>query len=216
MIRTVPKLELDGIGQRYAKQIVFEGIHQTFGAGVHLLTGPSGVGKSTLLRLCATAERAASGVVRWNGTPLPRSRKALRRVLGYAPQSVDLPLDLTALEFLSHMAALKGLGRAGSHSLGLLEQLALGADASKRIMAFSGGMRRRLVLAQAFLGAPELLVLDEPTAELDGETAAQVASLVAARAEHTVVLLTTHLRAHFDSVPLAAYVVTERSLRPCS
>ncbi|MEO0420705.1 MAG: ATP-binding cassette domain-containing protein [Pseudomonadota bacterium] len=212
----MPKLELDGISQRYGKQIVFEGIHQTFDAGVHLLSGPSGVGKSTLLRVCATAEKAAGGVLRWNGSPLPRGRKALRRVLGYAPQSVDLPLDLTALEFLTHLAALKGLSRASAQCTGLLQQLGLGADADKRIVAYSGGMRRRLLLAQAFLGSPALLVLDEPTAELDAETAGQVASLVSERAEQAVVLLTTHLRAHFDGVPLAAYLVAERTLRPIS
>jgi ABC-2 type transport system ATP-binding protein len=174
---------------------VLGGISQRFGPGLTLLVGPSGAGKSTLLRLLATAERPTSGAIRWQGKLVSMDRKALRRTLGYAPQAVDLPEDLTAREFAGHMAALKGLAPAAADAqfLVLAEALGLHADVNGRISTFSGGMRRRLVFAQALLGAPELIALDEPTAELDADSAARVTALVRERARSAVVVMTTHL-----------------------
>jgi len=167
---------------------------------LNLLVGPSGAGKSTLLRLCATVERPSSGQLLWDGQPYKKVKKHLRSQLGYAPQIVDLPLDITGFEFLMHVAALKGLGKeAKKQAADILEQLGLQADRDQRIMAWSGGMRRRLILAQALMGSPKLLALDEPTAELDHETAARVSELIEHAAKTATVLLTTHLTDHFAS-----------------
>lgn len=188
-------LKTEDLVKRYGRKTVLNGVSQRFGAGLTLLVGPSGAGKSTLLRLLATAERPTSGAIRWNGQLVSMDRKALRRTLGYAPQSVDLPEDLTAREFAMHMAALKGLesGAADAQFLAIADALGLHADVNGRISTYSGGMRRRLVFAQALLGAPELIALDEPTAELDGDSAARVTALVRERAGSAVVVMTTHL-----------------------
>ncbi|MBX9747699.1 MAG: ATP-binding cassette domain-containing protein [Hyphomonadaceae bacterium] len=166
-----------------------------FAPGLTLLTGTSGAGKSTLLRLIATAERPTRGSLSWNGTKLPGARARLRRVLGYAPQAVDLPEDLTAREFAMHIAALKGLslGAADKQFAAITDAIGLHADINNRIASFSGGMRRRLIFAQALLGAPEVLALDEPTAELDGETARKLGALILERAQTAIVVMTTHL-----------------------
>lgn len=188
-------LTLTDISRSYGRKRVLDGVSATFPTGLTLLVGPSGAGKSTLLRLLATAEKPNAGAIAWDGGALPGARKALRAVLGYAPQAVDLPEDLTAREFALHMAALKGLdARTADLQFGAItERIGLHADINNRIATFSGGMRRRLVFAQAMLGAPRLLALDEPTAELDGETAASVSALIVERAAEAVVVMTTHL-----------------------
>jgi ABC-type multidrug transport system ATPase subunit len=188
-------LHLDRVSKRYGRKLVLDRVEQGFAPGLTLLVGPSGAGKSTLLRLIATAERPSAGRISWDGAPLPGARTALRRTLGYAPQAVDLPEDLTAREFSMHIAALKGLElkAADEQFLSLTDAIGLHADVNNRIATFSGGMRRRLIFAQALLGAPKLLALDEPTAELDSETAGRVNALILQRARNAVVIMTTHL-----------------------
>jgi ABC-2 type transport system ATP-binding protein len=196
-ISTEPALRLEGVSRRYGRKVVLDGVGHAFPRGLTLLVGPSGAGKSTLLRLCATAEKPSAGKLFWNGQPAISGpgRRALRQDLGYAPQAVDLPQELTAREFGLHMAALKGLrtDQADAQFRLLLEEVGLSADANGRISTFSGGMRRRLIFAQALLGSPRLLALDEPTAELDSESRARVGALVARAAQTAVVIMTTHL-----------------------
>jgi ABC-type multidrug transport system ATPase subunit len=185
-------LELKHVGKAYGRKRVLDEVSLTFRPGLSLLVGPSGAGKSTLLRLIATAERPNRGAILWNGRG---SRAALRKTLGYAPQAVDLPEDLTAREFALHIAALKGLnqGAADKQFGAITDAIGLHADINNRIASFSGGMRRRLIFAQAMLGAPEVLALDEPTAELDGETARKLSALIIERAKSAIVVMTTHL-----------------------
>ena len=192
---TMAELELDKVTKRYGRKVVLDAVSHRFPVGLTLLVGPSGAGKSTLLRLLATAERPNGGTISWDGQPLPGARRALRKVLGYAPQAVDLPEDLTAREFAMHIAALKGLdlGQADRQFAAITDAIGLHPDINNRISTFSGGMRRRLIFAQAMLGAPRLLALDEPTAELDGETARKLGALILERAREAVVIMTTHL-----------------------
>jgi len=140
MSDTPPSLRLENVSRRYGRKQVLESVSHTFPRGLTLLTGPSGAGKSTLLRLCATAEKPTSGALFWEGKALPGARIRLRRALGYAPQAVDLPEDLTAREFGLHMAALKGLnaGQADAQFRMLPDALNLGPAANRRIPSFPG------------------------------------------------------------------------------
>lgn len=197
-------LELRGVSKSYSRKVVLAEVSHTFTPGLTLLTGPSGAGKSTLLRLIATAERPNRGAISWEGRA---GRAALRRTLGYAPQAVDLPEDLTAREFAMHIAALKGLSldQADKQFGAITDAIGLHADINNRIASFSGGMRRRLIFAQALLGAPQLLALDEPTAELDFETARKLGALILERAKTAAVIMTTHLAD--ELAPYAAAVL---------
>jgi len=188
-------LQLSNVAKSYRRKSVLKNVTAGFPVGLTLLTGPSGAGKSTLLRLLASAEAPDRGEIRWDGQPLPAARKALRRSLGYAPQAVDLPDDLRARSFAMHIAALKGLDLAAADQqfAAIAAAIGLHDDLNTRIGAYSGGMRRRLIFAQALLGAPRLLALDEPTAELDIETARKVGALVVECARTAVVIMTTHL-----------------------
>lgn len=187
-------LILEAISKNYGRKTVFDQVTSRVPIGLTLLTGPSGAGKSTLLRILATAEKPSRGKISWKGTALPAGRYNLRRALGYAPQAVDLPDDLTAREFAMHMAALKGLDlvTADAQFGAITDAINLHSDINQRISTFSGGMRRRLIFAQALLGEPELIILDEPTAELDGHTAALLEVLIVERAATASVVMTTH------------------------
>ncbi|MEM7690542.1 MAG: ATP-binding cassette domain-containing protein [Pseudomonadota bacterium] len=183
------------LARAFGRKTVLTGVTASFPVGLTLLTGPSGAGKSTLLRLLATADKPSGGRIEWDGVPLPKARRALRRVLGYAPQAVDLPETLSAREFALHMAALKGLnlGEAEAQFVDIATRMGLGDDIDRAIAAYSGGMRRRLITAQALLGDPKVIALDEPTAELDAQSAAITHELVMERAARASVIMTTHL-----------------------
>lgn len=183
------------VTKRYRRKAVLTDVTHRFAPGLTLLTGPSGAGKSTLLRLVATAEKPSAGRMTWDGHGLPAARGALRRTLGYAPQAVDLPDDLTAREFAMHIAALKGLDLAAADAQfgAITDRIGLHPDINNRISTLSGGMRRRLIFAQAMLGSPRLIALDEPTAELDHETAGKLGELILERASEAIVIMTTHL-----------------------
>lgn len=208
-------LELKAVSKAYGRKHVLRDIALSFEPGLALLVGPSGAGKSTLLRLIATAERPSAGAILWNGRS---GRGALRKTLGYAPQAVDLPEDLTAREFAMHIAALKGLNQAQADKQfgAITDAIGLHADINNRIASFSGGMRRRLIFAQALLGEPNVLALDEPTAELDGETARKVAALIIERAQRAIVVVTTHLADELAPHARAVLRVEGGAVRPAS
>lgn len=204
-------LHLADIGKNYGRKTVLADVTATIGDGLTLLTGPSGAGKSTLLRILATAERPSRGRLSWEGRLLPAARRDLRAVLGYAPQSVDLPDDLTGREFARYMAALKGLDLAAADRQfgAITDAIGLHPDIDQRIAAYSGGMRRRLVFAQSLLGTPRMVILDEPTAELDPATAAKVGALIAEQAKSAAVVMTTHLSDRLDDHVSATWHVAD-------
>jgi ABC-2 type transport system ATP-binding protein len=198
------------------------GVDLAAGPGITGLLGPNGAGKTTLLRIMATVLAPDAGRVRLLGRDPgdPAGRLEIRRRLGYLPQEPGLHRDFTAFEFVDYVAILKEMtDRRARHDevRRVLELVGLGDVRGRRIKALSGGMRRRVALAQALLGEPELLLLDEPTAGLDPEQRLRFRELVSATA-HQTVLLSTHQtedvaalcarvvvldggRVHFDGTP---------------
>jgi len=217
MLKHRNMLELQNLSKTYKKQTVFEGLNHQFETGVTIITGPSGVGKSTLLRLCATVEKPSQGACLWQDRPTHKHKRLFRKILGYAPQQIDFPEDLSGLDFLRHIGALKNLSYKDATDQGevLLEKLGLFPDKDKIIQAYSGGMRRRLGLAQAFLGAPECLIIDEPTAELDSVTANIVNRLIFDHASKAVIIMTTHLaesmsHLNYETLDLGAAIISSK------
>ena len=204
-------IELKTVTKSYKTHHILRGISQKFEQGVTVITGKSGAGKSTLLRLCATVEKPSSGDILWQGGSIVKSPKTLRSQLGYAPQQIDFPPDITALDFLRYIGVLKGISSKNSSVQGmeLLKRLALEKDGDKFIHMFSGGMRRRLGLAQAFLGTPQCIILDEPTAELDLQTAGLVHDLIFEHSKMAVVLMTTHLAASMRAYTFAEFEIAQ-------
>ena len=165
--------------------------------GVFGLLGPNGSGKTTLMKIIATLLEPDSGTIEMNGADLLSRKDQTRRMLGYLPQDFGLYPTLTAWQMLDYFAKLKGVNdKKERRSLvdALLEKVNLSAERNRRLGGFSGGMRQRVGIAQALIGSPELLIVDEPTAGLDPEERSRLHNLLAESArENTVVLLSTHI-----------------------
>ena len=163
---------LTGLGKSYGRTTALSDVDLALAPGITGLLGPNGAGKTTMLRILATALAADRGSVRILGEDptTPDGRVAVRRRLGYVPQETGFPRGFTAFAFVDYLAILKewsDRGRRHDEVRRVLDLVGLTDVATKRVSALSGGQRRRVVLAQALLGRPDLLVLDEPTAGLD-------------------------------------------------
>ena len=159
------------------------------------LLGPNGAGKSTLMRILATITKPTEGRVRWNGEDIATSPDGLRSVLGYLPQDFGVYPNLTAVEFLEYLAAVKGL-ESGVARRRIDELLALVnlTDARKRPLGgYSGGMKQRIGIAQALLNDPKLLIVDEPTVGLDPEERVRFRNLLSDLGGERIVILSTHI-----------------------
>lgn len=190
-------VEFAEVTKRYGSTPAVDGISLALGRGVTGLLGPNGAGKTTLLRMIATVLAPDGGAVRVLGEDPGRAegRPSIRRRLGYFPQEPGYYTNLTAFAFVDYIAILKEMtDRQERHDevTRVLIQVGLDDVMHKRIKALSGGMRRRVILAQALLGRPELLVLDEPASGLDPEQRLRFRETVSAVAEHHTVLLSTH------------------------
>jgi ABC-type multidrug transport system ATPase subunit len=172
------------------------------GSGLVGLLGPNGAGKSSLMRIAATVTRPTSGQVLFDGTDAVARPDALRRNLGYLPQDFGVYPHLSAREFLSYLAAVKGLpARTARTRVGELLELVDLAGAGRRPLGkYSGGMLRRVGIAQALLSDPRVLIVDEPTAGLDPEQRVLFRNLLADLAGDRVVLLSTHIVSDVESV----------------
>jgi ABC-2 type transport system ATP-binding protein len=194
---TGPGLDLDGVTKAFGRTTALAGVSLEISTGITGMLGPNGAGKTTLLRVMATVMPPDSGRVRLLGFDPSRraERLELRRRLGYMPQEPGFHRNFTAFEFVDYVAILKEMtNRQARHAevhrvLGLV---GLASSARTKIKALSGGMRRRVALAQSLLGDPELLVLDEPTAGLDPEQRLRFRETVSAIGEDRTVVLSTH------------------------
>ncbi len=165
--------------------------------GMFGLLGPNGAGKTTLMKILATLLEPDSGTAHMDVLDLITNKAETRKKLGYLPQDFGLYPTLTAAQMLDYFAKLKGVtDRKERHSLvdALLEKVNLSSERNRRLGGFSGGMRQRVGIAQALIGNPELLIVDEPTAGLDPEERTRLHNLLAESiGENTVVLLSTHI-----------------------
>jgi ABC-type multidrug transport system ATPase subunit len=164
--------------------------------GLYGLLGPNGAGKSTLMRTIATLQSPTSGEITFDGIDVIRDPTALRRRLGYLPQDFGVYPRVSAIEMLDHMAILKGVAdrRARREAVEhLLNQTNLWDVRKKALAGYSGGMRQRFGIAQALIGQPALIIVDEPTAGLDPEERLRFLNLLAEIGENVVVILSTHI-----------------------
>jgi ABC-2 type transport system ATP-binding protein len=166
------------------------------GKGMFGLLGPNGAGKSTLMRAIATLQTPSQGSIRFGDIDVIKEPAKLRAILGYLPQEFGVYPRVSAYELLDHLAALKGFSRAGERREmleALLAQTNLWSVRRKAVASFSGGMRQRFGIAQALIGSPALIIVDEPTAGLDPEERNRFNNLLAEIGENVVVILSTHI-----------------------
>jgi ABC-2 type transport system ATP-binding protein len=182
--------------------------------GVLGLLGPNGAGKSTLMRILATITRPSSGRVFWNDADIAQNPDALRGVLGYLPQDFGIYPNLSAVEFLEYLAAVKGIpARAAKKRIGELLEIVNLMDAAKRPLGgYSGGMRQRVGIAQALLNDPQLLIVDEPTAGLDPEERVRFRNLLSELAGERIVILSTHIVSDVEAVATSIAILAHGQL----
>jgi ABC-2 type transport system ATP-binding protein len=185
--------------KNYRKKVkALRGVNLEISAGMFGLIGPNGAGKTTLMRILAGLLRPSSGTVTVLGhdPTTSRGKLAVKSVLGYLPQELGLYPDLSAFEFLEYVALLKGITSRleRQKQLGeVLELVGLAAEARRKMRTFSGGMKRRVGIAQALLGSPQLLIVDEPTAGLDPEERVRLRNLLAEMSGRCIIILSTHI-----------------------
>ena len=184
-------------------------------AGVVGLLGPNGAGKTTLMQMVATITRPTEGTITFQGVDILKQPETLRRQLGYLPQDFGVYDNLTAFEFLSYFAGLKGV-TSRSRIDELLETVNLHSVAHRPAATFSGGMRQRLGIAQALLNDPALLIVDEPTAGLDPEERVRFRHLLSDLGQGKLVLLSTHIVSDVESLADTIAVMREGRLVTCA
>ena len=189
------QLTLDRLTKQYGSKIALDRIDATFEPGIYGLLGANGAGKTTMMRLICDILKPTSGEVTFNGTNIREMGESYRDAIGYLPQDFGYYPNFTAMNFLLYMASLKGLNAryAKEKSLELLETVNLSEVKDKKIKTFSGGMKQRLGIAQAFLNNPQILILDEPTAGLDPKERVKFRNLISSFAENKIVILSTHI-----------------------
>ena len=191
------QLSIRDLSKRYSNGVqALDGVSLEIGPGMYGLLGPNGAGKSTLMRTLATLQEADSGTATLGDIDVLREKDRVRRLLGYLPQEFGVYPKVTAQEMLDHFARLKGLTDAKQRKAtvdALLERTNLAAVRKQRLGGFSGGMRQRFGIAQALIGNPKLIIVDEPTAGLDPEERVRFHNLLADIGHDVIVILSTHI-----------------------
>jgi ABC-type multidrug transport system ATPase subunit len=180
-------------------------------SGVIGLLGPNGAGKTTLMQMIATITRPTSGRISFEGVDVVRRPNDVRSKLGYLPQDFGVYENLTAREFLTYFAALKGV-RSRKRVTEMLENVNLHQAAGRAIGGFSGGMKQRLGIAQALINDPALLIVDEPTAGLDPEERVRFRNLLSEIGFGKLVILSTHIVSDIESIATEIAVLKDGAL----
>jgi ABC-type multidrug transport system ATPase subunit len=190
-----------------------KGVNLEVSPGLFGLLGPNGSGKTTLMKIIATLLEPDSGAIEINGSDVSTRKDLTRRMLGYLPQDFGLYPTLTARQMLDYLAKLKGITHRKERQIlvdALLEKVNLSSECYQRLEGFSGGMRQRFGIAQALIGEPELIIVDEPTAGLDPVERLRFHNLIAETAsKKTVVILSTHIVSDVSNLCTAMAIIRE-------
>jgi ABC-type multidrug transport system ATPase subunit len=205
-------LKIEGVSKRFrAGNFGVRDLSLDLESGVIGLLGPNGAGKTTLMQMIATVTRPTTGRIVFQGTDIVKRPNELRCQLGYLPQDFGVYDNLTAREFLTYFAALKGV-RSSKRVREMLETVNLHGVADRTVGGFSGGMKQRLGIAQALINDPSLLIVDEPTAGLDPEERVRFRNLLSDIGAGKLVLLSTHIVSDIESIATEIAVMKDGAL----
>ncbi len=195
-------LEIKDITKKYGKIVALSGVSLTLDTGVYGLLGPNGAGKSTLIQIVTGNLIPTSGKILYNGKNVKNNEKEYKKVLGYVPQSQGIYENFSAKKFLEYIAVLKSISKKeiASEVQRVLEVVGLLDVQHRKLGGFSGGMRQRVLIAQALLGNPEIIILDEPTAGLDPKERIKIRNFISRIAENKIILIATHVVSDVESI----------------
>lgn len=200
------KLELHNISKKYKNKVVLDDINCTFSNGVYGLLGPNGAGKTTLLNIMSTVIPSNTGTVLFGGKDCVKEKESYRSCIGYLPQKMEFYDHFTGFDFLKYLYVLKGGKEKEKNQIeALLKRMQLYSVKDDKIRTYSGGMKQRLGILQAFLGNPQVLFLDEPTVGLDLEERAEFKKMIVEAGKEAIVILSTHIVSDVDET--ADYVL---------
>ena len=196
------QLEIKNIHKNYGKVQALKGVSMELNAGVYGLLGPNGAGKSTLIQIITGNLSASDGEICYDGKNIKKSEKNYKRLLGYVPQNQCIYDSFTAKQFLEYMAILKDVDKKNIPKQidSILEVVSLTEVKDRKLGGFSGGMRQRILIGQALLGNPEIVILDEPTAGLDPKERIRIRNFISKIAENKIVLIATHVVSDVESI----------------
>lgn len=195
-------IKIEGLQKRYRKFQALKNINLHTETGLFGLLGPNGAGKSTLMKILSTILPFDEGKITIYDYDLVKEGDKVRQLLGYLPQHFNVPTQFTGREFLHYVASMKGVTNQQERNLQvekLLEEVNLVQQANKKIKGYSGGMKRRLGIAQALLGNPKLIILDEPTAGLDPSERIRFRNLIEKLSKDHSIILSTHIISDIES-----------------
>lgn len=189
------KLEIIQLEKYYKKIHALKNINFTFEEGIYGLLGSNGSGKSTLMNTITTNIRPSSGIIKWNGKDIRKLGKKYRKILGYVPQQQALYPDFSVEDFLNYTAVLKEIPKkiASKKIDSLLNKMNLSEIRHFKLKMLSGGMKQRVLIAQALIGNPKILIMDEPTVGLDPTQKIQILNLIHQISKNRIVILSTHI-----------------------
>lgn len=197
------EIKIDKLSKSYGKgALSLDRVTLTIGKGMFGLLGPNGAGKSTLMQVLATLQAPSSGEVFVGQYRVGRDDQRIREMIGYLPQEFGIYKKLTAYEYLDYVALMKGLTNSRERKQqvsDMLERVNLTAVKSKKVGGFSGGMKQRVGIAQALLGDPQVIIVDEPTAGLDPEERIRFRNLLGDWSANKIVILSTHIVGDIES-----------------
>jgi ABC-type multidrug transport system ATPase subunit len=211
------ELQIENLSKQYRNGTrALQNVSLTIPQGMFGLLGPNGAGKSTLMRTLATLQEADSGRAVLGEIDVLRQKDAVRRVLGYLPQEFGLYPKVSAEDLLTHFAVLKGISNGKERRdvvQALLQQTNLYEHRKQALGSFSGGMKQRFGIAQALLGNPRLIIVDEPTAGLDPEERVRFHNLLSAIGQNVIVILSTHIVSDVTDLCRSMAIIHEGRVR---
>lgn len=195
-------LQAEHLCKSYGKKEALKGVSFTLHKGTYGLLGENGAGKSTLMRMMATVDFPTKGEIFYEGKDIFRLDEEYRSLIGYMPQNYNVYQGFTARDFLEYMGVLKGIPKEKLKSKidEVLEFVNLADVAGKKVKTFSGGMKRRIGIAQAIINDPEILILDEPTAGLDPSERIRFSNIISDMGKDKIVLLSTHIVSDIEAI----------------
>lgn len=196
------QLELQNVTKKYGSKAALDDVSLTLTEGIYGLLGPNGAGKSTMMNLITGNLKPTAGRIFWDEKEIGRLGAAYRSLLGYAPQNQGLYDAFSGIRFLSYMAALKDIPRKkmGPEIERVLSYVNLTQAAKRPIGTYSGGMKQRILIAQAILGNPKLLILDEPTAGLDPKERVRIREKIRELSGDKIILISTHVVSDIQTI----------------
>lgn len=207
-------LKIDNISKNFGRKVALKDISFSLEDGVYGLLGDNGAGKSTLMRILTTVLKPSSGSVEVDGNSIKVLGDKYRSLLGYMPQEFFVYPTLTARGFLEYMGSLKGINEKNLKNKidEVLEFVNLKDVANKRVVTFSGGMKRRIGIAQAIINNPKIIILDEPTAGLDPQERIRFLNILGDMGKNKIIIISTHIVSEIEAISRDVIVMKKGKL----